>query len=127
MSISVPESVGSFKSWRDNLRRNQDKMVSQFDVHQTMLHFMTSNVTTRDKDHERLPLSLLDSVIPDNRTCRQVYKENILIASFSFFERVYAKTCCDPKIFFIFEMGTFLRDEHFFWTLFITSINGQLH
>ena len=75
MSISVPESVRSYKSWRDNLRRNQDKMVSQFDVHQTMLHFMTSNVTTRDKDHERLPLSLLDSVIPDNRTCRQVTKK----------------------------------------------------
>ncbi|GIY09410.1 uncharacterized protein CEXT_262371 [Caerostris extrusa] len=51
-----------------NLKINQDRLMTLFDVHATMLHLLDLNKTQEERSNHTLGLSLLEE-IPENRTC----------------------------------------------------------
>ena len=71
-----PGDQDTVEAWRRNLRSNGDRLVSHFDIHRTLAHFVTRDSgVTRDSNTShgaRAPVSLLDTVVSPNRTCQQV-------------------------------------------------------
>ena len=66
ISISLPED--SDPKWRDNLNSNQDKLVSNFDIHLTIKRLLNSSY--EPESTQRSPISVVDE-IPSNRTCAE--------------------------------------------------------
>ena len=70
-------TVLQVEAWRRNLRSNSDRLVSHFDIHRTLAHFVTRDSGVTRGSHNtshvaRAPVSLLDTVVSPNRTCQQV-------------------------------------------------------
>ena len=73
MSVSLPQRVREqFPVWQRNLHNNRDKLLSHFDIHETMSRYLSeSGDNGTSRDNSRTPLSLLESSAGHNRTCAE--------------------------------------------------------